>query len=80
MEEHLKRCRLYDERNEKSWDGQWNGVGHFVYESISNWMVYHFHDTSASSPMRRSEIIEDHDKLRGNASNIAPFLLHLKEP
>ena len=74
-----EESRLYDERNEKSKDGQWNGVGHFVYESISNWMVYHFHDTSASSPMRRSEIVEDHHKLRGDAANIAPFLLHLKD-
>ncbi|RUM46741.1 MAG: recombinase RecF [Desulfocapsa sp.] len=70
--------RLYDERNETSADGQWNGVGHFVYESISNWMVYHFHDTSSTAPMRRSEIIEDSHKLRGNASNIAPFLLMLR--
>jgi predicted ATPase len=74
-----EESRLFDERNEKSWDGRWNGVGHFVYESISNWMVYHFHDTSASSPMRRSEIIEDNQKLRGDASNIAPFLLELKQ-
>jgi len=73
-----EESRLYDERNEKSMNDQWNGVGHFVYESISNWMVYHFHDTSASSPMRRSEIIEDHHKLRGDAANIAPFLLNLK--
>ena len=70
--------RLYDERNERSADGHWNGVGHFVYESISNWMVYHFHDTSSTAPMRRSEIIEDSYKLRGNASNIAPFLLMLR--
>ncbi len=70
--------RLYDARNETSADGQWNGVGHFVYESISNWMVYHFHDTSSTAPMRRSEIIEDSQKLRGNASNIAPFLLMLR--
>ncbi|MDA3789218.1 MAG: AAA family ATPase [Desulfobacula sp.] len=73
-----KESRLYDKRNEKSMDGQWNGVGHFVYESIANWMVYHFHDTSASSPMRRSEIVEDYYKLRGDAANIAPFLLYLK--
>jgi len=73
-----EESRLYDERNERSWNDQWNGVGHFVYESIANWMVYHFHDTSASAPMRRSEIIEDSNKLRGDASNIAPFLLELK--
>lgn len=71
--------RLYDERNEKSMTGDWNGVGRFVYESISNWMVYHLHDTSATAPMRRSEIIEDTQRLRGNASNIAPFLLMLRE-
>ena len=28
--------------------------------------------------MRRSEIVEDYHKLRGDAANIAPFLLHLK--
>ena len=70
--------RLYDERNEKSMNGEWNDVGHFVYQSISDWMVYHFHDTSSLAPMRRSEIIEDHHTLRGDAANIAPFLLNLK--
>ena len=29
--------------------------------------------------MRRSEIVEDNKRLRGNASNIAPFLLSLRE-
>jgi len=69
---------ISEERNEKSMNGEWNGVGYFVYESISNWMVYHFHDTGELSPMRRSEIVEDYYKLRGDAANIAPFLLHLK--
>ncbi len=73
-----EESRLYDERNEKSMNGEWNGVGHFVYQSISDWMVYHFHDTSSLAPMRRSEIIEDHHTLRGDAANIAPFLLNLK--
>lgn len=73
-----EESRLRDEKNERSWNEKWNGVGYFVYESISNWMVYHFHDTSATSPMRRSEIIEDYKILRGNAANIAPFLLNLR--
>ena len=73
-----KESRLYDMRNEKSMDKHNNGVGYFVYESISNWIVYHFHDTGERAPMRRSEIVEDHHKLRGDAANIAPFLLHLK--
>ena len=70
--------RLYDERDEKSADDSWNGIGHFVYESIAHWMVYHFHDTSSTAPMRRSEIVEDNQTLRSNGSNIAPFLLRLK--
>jgi predicted ATPase len=73
-----QESRLYDKRNEKSADGQWNGVGHFVYEAISHWMVYHFHDTSSMAPMRRSEIVEDNQLLRSNGGNIAPFLLKLK--
>jgi predicted ATPase len=71
--------RLYDERDERSHTGQFNGVGHFVYESIANWVVYHFHDTSAIAPMRRSEIIDDCKQLRSDASNIAPFLLNLRQ-
>ena len=71
--------RLYDFRDERSFDDKYNGVGYFVYQSISRWMVYHFHDTGNNAPMRRSEIIEDKRMLRNNASNIAPFLLSLKE-
>jgi predicted ATPase len=70
--------RLYDERQETSATGNGHGVGYFVYQSIANWIVYHFHDTSSTAPMRRSEIIEDNTKLRSNGSNIAPFLLKLK--
>ncbi len=70
--------KLYDEKDEKSRTGEWNGVGHFVYESISKWMIYHFHDTSSTAAMRRSEIVDDNKILRSNAANIAPFLLNLK--
>lgn len=73
-----EESRLQDQRNETSATGQSSGVGHYVYESISNWIVYHFHDTSSTAPMRRSEIVEDNHKLRHDASNIAPFLLKLK--
>lgn len=74
-----EESRLAEQKNERSWDDHWNGVGYFVYDAISRWMVYHFHDTSATAPMRRSEIVEDNQKLRGNGSNIAPFLRNLKE-
>lgn len=70
--------RIADLREEKSVVPGYNGVGFYIYDSISNWRVYHFHDTSSTSPMRRSEIIEDNKKLRCNGSNIAPYLLELK--
>ena len=31
---------------------EYRGAGYYVYDSISNWMVYHFHDTSPTAPMR----------------------------
>ncbi len=49
-----------------------------VYEAISSWKIYHFHDTSGTAAMRHKEIVQDHKALRFDASNIAPFLLRLK--
>ena len=71
--------RLAEQKNECSSDGQWNGVGFFVYDAISKWMVYHFHDSSSTAPMRRSEIVEDCMVLRDDGGNIAPFLLNLRD-
>ncbi len=50
----------------------------YVYEAISSWKIYHFHDTSKNASMRRSETIDDTEYLRFDAANIAPFLYHLK--
>lgn len=55
------------------------GIGYYVYNAINSWVIYHFHDTSAESPMRRSQIVEDNKRLSFNASNIAPYLLKLKK-
>ncbi len=53
-----------------------------VYDAISSWKIYHFHDTSATADMRHAEIAQDNMHLRQTAKNIAPFLLRLrtKEP
>lgn len=53
-------------------------VESYVYDAISSWKIYHFHDTSKLAPMRRYETIDDSDYLRFDAANIAPFLLNLK--
>lgn len=50
----------------------------YVYDAVSSWTVYHFHDTSPLAAMRRDQSVRDRDRLRHDASNIAAFLLHLK--
>jgi len=50
-----------------------------VYDAISSWQIYHFHDTSATAGMRYYEIVQDSKNLRMDAANIAPFLLKLKD-
>lgn len=49
-----------------------------VYDSISSWKIYHFHDTSGTAAMRHAEIVQNNKTLRSDASNIASFLLRLK--
>ena len=50
-----------------------------IYDAISSWQIYHFHDTSASAAMRHYEIVQDNNTLRTDAANIGPFLLKLKK-
>jgi predicted ATPase len=73
-----QESRLREMRNEAVHSGEGKDFGYFVYGSISSWVVYHFHDTGPLSPMRRSEIVEDNQVLRHDASNIAPFLRELR--
>ncbi|MBI9109357.1 MAG: AAA family ATPase [Spirochaetales bacterium] len=56
-----------------------SGLSKPVYEAISSWQIYHFHDSSDSAAMRHSEIVQDSGALRTNASNIAPYLYKLKK-
>ena len=62
----------------KEKDKRTPSVASYIYNSISSWKIYHFHDTSSLAPMRRSEAVYDHEYLRFNGANIAPFLLGLK--
>lgn len=50
-----------------------------VYRSIQKWMSYHFTATGRLSPMKSSQSIYDHAYLRPDGSNLASFLLFLKE-
>jgi predicted ATPase len=54
------------------------GPNSYVWDAVSNWQVYHFHDTSSTSGMRREAGIEQSAVLFPDASNLAPFLLQLR--
>ena len=53
--------------------------GGHVHAAVPNLRVYQFHDTSLLAMMRREQSIRDRNMLRQDASNIAPFLLRLRE-
>jgi predicted ATPase len=65
-------------KDEPGTTAKW-GVPHSVYEAFSQWTVYHFHDTSVLSPMRREQSIEDTAYLRPDASNLAAFLRTMRD-
>ncbi len=51
----------------------------WVGDRLVRWRVYHLHDTSSSSPMRKTAKLDDNDFLRSDGSNLAPFLYYLRE-
>jgi len=59
--------------------GEGKGVQGYVYDAISSWTVYHFHDTSLLAPMRREQSVYDYELVRPEAENIAACLLWLRE-
>lgn len=54
-------------------------VTKYVKESIEDWIVYHFHDTSSTAGVKRFCNLNDNFVLRHDASNLAAFLYLLKE-
>jgi predicted ATPase len=54
-----------------------HGVPHYVYNAVSDWVVYHFHDTSATAGVRRQGQINDTESLRPDANNLAAFLYRI---
>ncbi len=74
---HESQLKQWKEKKPK-W-GAHPGPEFYVYEAISSWLVYHFHDTSMTSPMRRDHSVRDWRELNQDASNIAAFLLQLRK-
>jgi predicted ATPase len=59
--------------------GSAHGVPYYVYQSVSDWIVYHFHDTSETAPVRLPGLVIDNEYLRSDAGNLAAFLYRLQE-
>ncbi len=51
----------------------------WVFETIRDWRVYHFHDTSPSAPVMGLCNIVDNDVLHSNAANLAAFLMRMAQ-
>lgn len=80
MSQGARESVLKEGHDRESGKGGWfDLLGTDIYDSISNWVVYHFHDTSMLAPMRRDQLVRDRQRLRPDASNVAAFLLHLRE-
>lgn len=54
-------------------------IAAYVRGHLDSWRLYHFHDTSSSSPMKKTADLNDNRHLRPDGTNIAPFLYFLRE-
>jgi predicted ATPase len=56
-----------------------NPIADYVRKHIDSYRVYHFHDTSFGSALRRTANVDDNRVLRPDGSNLAAFLYRLQE-
>jgi len=54
-------------------------IAGYVQKHLDLWRLYHFHDTSSSSPMKKTARVDDNQYLRPDGSNLAAFLYYLQE-
>lgn len=61
-------------------DDIWRGgrIASYVRRAMEGWRIYHFHDTSETSPMKAFAELGDNRFLRPNAANLAPYLYLLQ--
>jgi predicted ATPase len=51
----------------------------WVRGRLGGWRLYHMHDTSITSPMRKTAKVDDNQFLKPDGSNLAAFLYYLQE-
>ncbi|NHZ43271.1 AAA family ATPase [Massilia aquatica] len=62
----------------ESGNGRHPNVAAYVVPSVKSWIVYHFHDTSDSAPMKQSCALNDNVLLRPDGSNLPAYLHRLQ--
>lgn len=62
-------ARLKDAQDQRS---------NHVRPAVSNWRVYHFHDTSETAKVKRVHGVNDNLRLKPDAANLAAYLRKLK--
>lgn len=55
-----------------------SGIGEWVRTRLARWRLYHVHDTSHSSPLRKTALVSDNAFLRPDGRNLPAFLYRLK--
>jgi len=50
-----------------------------IFDSIPRWVVYHFHDTTDVSPIRRTCSVRDYERLRDEGENLPAYLMMLHD-
>ena len=50
-----------------------------IKNHLSSWRLYHFHDTSSGSSMKKTADLNDNRFFRPDGANLAPFLYYLRE-
>lgn len=82
------RVRYPDEPyHDETWEGHSEArvahskkrVAAHVREMLDSYRIYHFHDTSASAPVKQTGELGDNRMLRTDASNLAAFLFWLQQ-
>ena len=56
-----------------------NKIPKYVFPKVRNLMVYHFHDTSNSSPAKQTSDIDDNHFFRPDAANLPSYLYCLQQ-
>jgi predicted ATPase len=55
-----------------------DGYSPYVRNAVSNWRVYHFHDTSDNAKVKQKHAVNDNLRLKPDAANLAAYLRMLR--